>query len=138
MTTPPYNIGNYVTVDNQKYLPTLKGVICQVSKVEKRYDTKAGKDIDYVIRVEYIDSDDLPSDTGQWIEFIKPIPLSVEWLDKMGFVKNGNHWDFNGFCFIESEKSISLLRPKPKYPILFVHQLQNWYRAYYNENLEIK
>lgn len=68
---------------------------------------------------------------------LQPIPITEKWLEKLGFIKNGNHLDFNGFSFIVKSKGLQLWRPKPNYQIKFIHELQNWYHALYNEYLII-
>jgi len=59
---------------------------------------------------------------------ISPIPLTKDVLIRLGFVENGNHLDFNEFCFISRKEGVFLWsNPKPDYNIRFIHELQNWY-----------
>lgn len=62
------------------------------------------------------------------IDEVEPIELTKEWLLKFDFVQDGNHLDYNGFCFIVKRDGVSLWsNPKPEYPIKYVHQFQNFY-----------
>ena len=69
------------------------------------------------------------------VEFISPIPLTDEWLLKLGFKKNGRDWElpnfrfhvnkpinYNGFVFCDGYTVITE-------KIQYVHQLQNLYFA---------
>jgi hypothetical protein len=60
---------------------------------------------------------------------MQPILITEKWLERLGFVRNGNHMDFHGFCFIVNPNDIHLWRPTPDYKIKYVHELQNWYYA---------
>jgi hypothetical protein len=60
---------------------------------------------------------------------IEPIEINENWLERLGFVRNGNHMDRDGFCFIVNSDYIFLWRPTPDYKIKYVHELQNWYYA---------
>jgi hypothetical protein len=83
-----------------------------------------------------------------WLPLINAIPLTEEWLVKLGFVKRDkvykfpsvpilhlSKWESNIFLLTDSRgKEILSLIPLIKY----VHQLQNIYFALTGEELDIK
>lgn len=79
-------IGNYVTVNNPKYRPDITGETVKVVGIEMRisksFPTSSG-----VIKIE-VNINKYPDEFGQFNEFIDPIPLSEEWLLRLGFTLN--------------------------------------------------
>ena len=81
------------------------------------------------------------------IELISPIPLTEEWLIKLGFTKDNYHFVLNDKCSVTYEKTGSekgfwysnddtdayCYRLKE---IKYVHDLQNLYFALYGEELK--
>jgi hypothetical protein len=68
-------------------------------------------------------------------EEVHPIPITEKWLERLGFIRNGNHLDFNRFCFVVTGNELELWKPKPDYRIMFIHELQNWYYAINKKHL---
>ena len=79
------------------------------------------------------------------LDFIKPIPLTEEWLLKFGFEKADEIYfiEFNVYSMTikEYEKGRYILNPETHFnyvDIEYVHQLQNLYFALTGEELIIK
>jgi hypothetical protein len=67
------------------------------------------------------------------------IPLTVQWLEKFGFVKNGNHLDYDGYCFIfRGNEVFPWTDLKIRYKLEYVHQFQNIYFWQTGKELTIK
>ena len=95
-------------------------------------------------------SDGSKWDSGEFIEDIKPIPLTEEWLLKFGFIRH--HSDYsNGIIYIknvpdntEFEWGVypnelgSGIQIKNRILLHYVHQLQNLYFALTGEELTFK
>jgi hypothetical protein len=93
-----------------------------------------------------------------YLQNLKPIPLTEEWLLKLGLIKTIKKKDTyyvkrgQCFCFENSELAKSFYKQSPlylylpeeriilnaSYPILYVHQLQNLYFALTGQELTIK
>jgi len=69
-------------------------------------------------------------------EFLQPIPLTEEWLLKFGFEKTSSNFYKKNSIDIQSENDyfLGLVGMKHQY----VHQLQNFYFAFYGEELTLK
>ena len=106
--------------------------------------------------IHYIDVHDYKVLIGNYLRYmnyIKPIPLTEEWLVKFGFKHSNREWfelDNMSLCegvlnvglkqnlctlSIEGNESIEVMLCKQ---MLFVHSLQNLYFALTNEELTIK
>jgi len=132
MEAKELRIGNYVIVDNPKHHPSLKKEVSVITSVSEE---SVGIQCD--VELHYYD-------IGQRLVFIKPIPLTEEWLIKFGFVYDENTGFFrsvvfgriyidNGrhtFCFCNKNGILKVVE--------YVHQLQNLYFALTGEELEIK
>lgn len=142
MKTTELRIGNFVLIKNE-LLPNYKDEPVVVTGIESRHD-KHFKLSSYVISVQV----DKYNGASQFDEFIKPIPLTEEWLVKFGFEKHeaddvnyhfdwwengefdeGFIWQHDcGFCF-----NFGL-----GHDLEHVHQLQNLYFTLIGEELSIK
>lgn len=80
------SIGNYLTIDNPKYHPNVKGVPLRVYNICESASLK-NNETSYAISLEQINKEaNTHYDSySQLIEFIKPIELSHEMLIKLGF-----------------------------------------------------
>lgn len=74
----------------------------------------------------------------------EPIPLTEEWLVKLGFVRNGKVWEIdsiNGIVFeIEYVSDCYYLHTYGEWGyqgFLYVHQLQNLYKALTGQELNL-
>ena len=144
-------LGNYVNIKNDIH-KNLKDVICEVIKIEKRYST-IRKETDFNIGLEFIDNDGFDDNIGQWLKFIKPIEITNEWLQKLGFkilnkVSNSYKKYVNNTtkeCFYVELYQVGRLDWIVKYfnsenneislKINHVHQLQNLYQILSGEHL---
>ncbi len=74
------------------------------------------------------------------IDKYKPIPLTEEWLEKLGIRKAFNDYDQIDFCGYYCDKlpQGGFIFKATETPIKYVHQLQNLYFALTEEELEIK
>lgn len=70
--------------------------------------------------------------------YIRPIPLTEEWLKKFGFkkFKNYNDWSKGGFILHGRKRGFVLRKSAPD--VKSVHQLQNLYFALTGEELKTK
>lgn len=132
-------IGNLVIVDNEKYHPKLKDVVLEITEINESmgfdFKNSHGIGLKHINQKPYTYYERY----SQLIAFIKPIPLTEEWLLKFGFVKYGtlhdsyklnpfivelgilgNHYTFRKIM----NKDESILLKEMKY----VHELQNIYK----------
>jgi len=142
-------IGNLVTIDNKEFYPIMKDVPLQISQILERESLKKGI-WTHAVSLEYPNKlkNVYYQNFGQFLEFIKPIELTEEWLLKCRFVESYRsdfrvkyeHKKCNEIGFDFSCRSIieSGFRYFGKHiKIDYVHQLQNLYFALTNEELKI-
>lgn len=139
MKASELRIGNYVTIDNPLAWPNMKDVPLAVNGVRAFND------------------EDFPESTGdvslqdgeycQFDEFIKPIPLTEEWLLKFGFRHDLDQeiWNHDNICISYLAERLERgfkLYANHEYeigvPFKYVHQLQNLCFALTGEELTIK
>ena len=131
MTATELRIGNYVTIDNPKYHPNVKGRTLVVLSVQSWREEASVS----LMHIEQEDNYVIPS-LGQLIDFVKPIELNEDWLLKFGFKRNET------FCFLHIKSGLELMNVADKYfrahyrggkgieaDINYVHQLQNLFFA---------
>lgn len=99
MEAKDLRIGNYVTIDNKKYHPKMKDVPMIITSISRNYVLNEG----YLM---YCDLDKLFPGKYEWqnfsqlLEYLKPIPLTEDWLVRFGFeevqefIKKGNGADW--------------------------------------------
>ena len=83
---------------------------------------------------------DMVTDVLTPIEFLKPIPLTEEWLLKFGFEKDKKYtkWHLvNPFFMITRRTGIYSYFGRGGVPLQYVHQLQKLYFALTGEELTI-
>jgi len=132
-------IGNLLYTNNEHRKDDLGKVVCVVAiDSERSYKDKSETVTIYNI-------DDKWKDTfGQWIDFLKPIPLTEKWLLKFGFISNGWNYELGTFKlhaqrknelgeFINNEFSVKDIIIS--FNINYIHQLQNLYFALTNKEL---
>lgn len=146
MTAQELRIGNLATIDNPKNWPNLKDVPMIITGVSKIYDPiKLSMFPKSTFSVSFEDKEG--NSYSQMDQFVKPIPLTEEWMLKAGFEityssnfrlkfdhpKHG----FIGYDFSRvSDKSMEGFRYYGHYiKISFVHQLQNLYFSLTGEEL---
>ena len=148
MKAQDLRIGNLVTIDNEEFHPTMKDIPLQVTQILERESLERGI-WTHAVSLEYPNKlkNVYYQNFGQYLEFIKPIPLTEEWLIKFGFepeLKNKDsingefivYWKYpfvfntNHGWWLYSKQ----LKIQPEY----VHQLQNLYFALTGEELTIK
>lgn len=92
--------GNYIMVDNQKYHPQAHGKIGRVVGIDERIEKdfpKSNASIKFEIGYEQY---------SQFNEFIKPVPLTEDWLIKFGLVALEEH-EWKNRIFNVSGKSVN-------------------------------
>lgn len=134
-------IGNYVTIENDAWYD-LKDIPLMVTQVkifkDDMFPNSSGS-------VTCCQLKDLKWDYSQFDEFIKPISLTEEWLDRFELVKEypGEmivnekkdlatyyHWVKGAFNVEISKDGTVCFEVYSHYiPVLYVHQLQNLYFA---------
>lgn len=144
MKASELRIGNLVFVDNERHHPELKDTPMIVQSISRSYRQKEGY-------VYYCNLDRLIPDISdlieysQLIKFLQPIPITEEWVLKLGFNKIvddmfGLHeyiYEYYSFniksgCLENGVLNVNTI------PLLYVHQLQNLYFALTGEELTIK
>ena len=132
-------IGNFVKVNNQKYRPELSDKILVVSGIHTNRVTDKFKSGTSISFYDYYDK--YKDTSGQFLEFIEPIPLTEKWLERFGFGKCDEHemsiatpfidisvdWHFNRCFLYDSNHTINNFK--------YVHQLQNLYFSLTEEEL---
>lgn len=130
-------IGNYVTVNNPKYHPGIKGVILKIFGI-----TPSSNGHSINLNTLHIKDQIIIPFVSQYLQFIEPIPLTEEILLKCNFVAMdyGTHIQYGHnlfwqltyhkkvkrYSFVELERSIK-----------YLHQLQNLYFALTEKELTI-
>ena len=137
-------IGNYVTVDNIEFHPKLKDVVLKVTGISETRN-------DYSISLEHINQiqNTYYETYSQFSFFIKPIPLTEEWLLKFGWGQSDEHelcdnsndvlfyYDYHFERFwIELDDSFTTNSICYNMNIKYVHQLQNLYFALTGKELQ--
>jgi hypothetical protein len=140
-----FQIGIYVNVDNIKHHRqlTLQKSILKVVGISMT-------DNGYSIALNTLDvtKQDVSPLLSQFMKYIKPIPLTEEWLIKFGFKLTENHVGYNEYRLntlgfrVQCSKNnnpVSLCNNRGYITdFIHVHQLQNLYFALTGEELEIK
>ena len=100
--------------------------------------------IDQIERVEIIKEQalgvysDCEFDTLTPIELFEPIPLTEEWLLKMGFENyDGSKWERCGIIILNYNDGCIYLANQLHVNIFYVHQLQNLFFSLIGEELTI-
>ncbi len=113
-------IGNIVTIDNLKHHPLVENIPMEVVGINLLAEGKVSIDL---IFLDQSEESIIYPDFSQFIEFIRPIPLTEEWFC----------WNFN-MNYEPDNGDYSKAQVELKY----VHQLQNLYFALTGEELELK
>jgi len=130
-----------VTIDNPIAWPEMANIPVMVTSVEESLDEQFPESPG-AIRLKY------EHDTYcQYSEFISPIPLTPEWLERLGFEKRESgvcyEW-WNGINEVTHDWLVSITEMKDngqffyrngKHTIKYVHQLQNLFFALTGEEL---
>lgn len=126
-------IGNLVIVDNEKYHPKLKDVVLEITEIYESMDldfkNSHGIGLKHINQKPYTYYERY----SQLIVFIKPIPITEEWLLKFGFTKpkDSEGYLLNGLVFYDG-----FLSSNQKEKLKYVHQLQNLYHALTGSELQ--
>lgn len=135
-------IGNYILLDNKEYWPEAANIPMIIKSLTEIESLKAGKwtysvSLDHLYKEEntYYDS------YSQFIKFLKPIPLTEEWLLNLGCIKTGDVFHLDDYILLK-KKTIELCIYIDGFYVLseieYVHQLQNLYFALKGKELCIK
>ena len=133
-------IGNLVELDNKESWLSFANLPMIVTEIDSKLSQKE-KEIwnksDGTISLKY-----KYETFNQFSQFIKPIPLTEEWLLKFGYEKDGEFFDnetrlnfwtnkntFNGILADWADKTIGEVK--------YIHQLQNLYYALTGSELQI-
>jgi hypothetical protein len=143
-------IGNYVTVNNEKHHPKLKGVPLQVTGMYLR----TGIDNEPTYSLDLNHPNEEPNSYNetysQFMKFVKPIPLTATILEQAGFIKgkpfeNTGHVpyhdkEYKGFVIIDCLDGTFWLADYKPYDVKieFVHWLQNVYYFLIGSELNIQ
>ena len=87
------------------------------------------------------DSINTKSHENMTFDYIEPIPLTEEWLNRFGFRKSGIYWfdshdELLSYSFKKNTIAIGRMGIYFENKIHYVHQLQNLYFALTGEELE--
>ena len=136
-------IGNLVAVKNIQYHPKLKGVTLKVTGVQERSINGV---LEASVNLEY-----QRETYSQFMEYINPIQLTEQWLLDYGFIQNskyfnmkcgksratGNPINFN-ICHTAIGNYLVISPANQSIYLHSVHQLQNLYFAFTQEELILK
>jgi hypothetical protein len=138
-------IGNWVEIDNEKYHNPMKGIPMIVTGIAdaKGLDNEKSHSIS-------LQKKDGCMGFNQFIKFIKPISINIEWLNKLGFSNDDGSggtyevfdkkMDNNSRMDIEYDLSINIYQGSFSElritHIQFIHELQNLWFALTGEELD--
>jgi hypothetical protein len=122
--------GNLVMVNNPEYHPKLKGVVLRVTYNNLSQDGRRCIGLEHINQIPntYYES------YSQRDEYIEPIPLTTEWLERFGFKNSQTQDKFftigNGIGISTADNKFRLIKGNFVCQIVlveleFVHQLQN-------------
>jgi hypothetical protein len=125
-------IGNLVIANNLLYRKEGENKIACVVGIdsEKEYN-----DLISSITIYHID-DEFKDTYGQWIKHLEPIPLTEEWLIKLGFSRIDKYTFVKSGIFIHMRKRGFVF--SKKLIVENVNQLQNLYFALTKKELTMK
>lgn len=138
-------IGNFVMIESKLYTEA-NGIPLKISRIEKKQHPKI-TDEHYAIGVETLDEMD---SYGCWSNSLRPIPITKDWLEKLGFEYSLRHGfyiipKFGNNSRIDFAKGSSGLQIRPcKFGggindyYEFIHELQNHFQVNHKIKLEIK
>jgi hypothetical protein len=135
MKASELRIGNYATIENGVW-PTMKGIPLIVN------GTRCYKDNDFPASTGDVNLNE--GEYNQFDEFIRPVPLTEEWLLKFGFelqlrgtIKDYLKFNSDGVSemLISSINGTEWTTYGVRYKIQYVHQLQNLYYALTGQEL---
>lgn len=124
MEAKNYRIGNYIQYNNEN--KSVGRITTLVSDFVSRLDYCQ---IDYVINKKH------------WLINVNPIPITEEWLLKLGFISNAYQDRYESNCIhiqCDKLKGKTDLYIEGMPHIKHIHQLQNLYFSITGEELEIK
>jgi hypothetical protein len=140
-------LGNYVTIDNPEGWPQVKNVPVQVFEVKEKKDAlELFPDSCGAVSMIYGDTR-----FSQFDEFVKPIPLTEDWLKRFGFEDdsygrfykkfNGNETitiSFEDYAHTRlAEHPVEVKDFSLNINCKFVHSLQNLYYALTGEDFKV-
>lgn len=138
------SINNFVLVDNEKHHPQLKDIILKVVGVRKMEGIEPvtfKKNLKYAVSLETRDR--WMEEFNQYLEYIKPILLTKDWMKDFGFKTTGINNEFDNGRFsmnvltnhITGEYMFRTLSYTMK--LEFVHELQNLFFSLSKSELEL-
>lgn len=136
MKTNELRIGNLVFIEND-LLPETKGKIHKVYGISEKHDSEFPKSTG-IVSLNQIST---IRNYSQFDEFIQPIPLTEEWLLKLGFRKQrtDTHLYMNGSLYIKiNNNGFKFDYFTSIQYITYVHQLQNLYFILTGNELKIE
>jgi hypothetical protein len=135
-------IGNIVTLDNEKYHPAAKGIPLRITGIKETIGYFEARK--YCINLAFLDEEE--DGYNQFIEFIRPVPLTYQILLKAGFertnsgiacniCKKSGEQKFLVICY-DDVNYLLIGRGIHQYEINYVHELQNLYYCINKEELD--
>ena len=135
MKASELRIGNYVHLQNDAW-DEYKNIPMSVTGVEITGPDKYFPESDSVINLEIKGS---IHTFNQCNEFVIPIPLTEEWLERFGFENNEKTAEHNKFIWFKNHIGVSgMLGVVKPVECKYVHQLQNLYFALTGEELKLR
>lgn len=153
MEAKNYKIGNYVCVENDKHHPYLKNRTLEVIgiRIAEGIDKVTFKqNFKYAVSIKTTDNPIENSEYNQYLEFIKPIPITDDWLKLLGFIESGAELLYLPMPELKSEihyekkpygnvitlqSSVGMFIPND---ISYIHELQNLFFALTGTELILK
>lgn len=84
-------IGNYVMTNNKYFLSNEVEKILRITNINELREYKDHKGNVTVYRL----SDEFKDTFGLWLDYLEPIPITEDWLDRLGFGYNREHFNYS-------------------------------------------
>lgn len=149
MEAKELRIGNYATIDNEKYHPQVKGISMVVTGVKETLGLENELTYSVNLKPTAINPNQYYETYSQFIEYIKPIPLTEEWLIKFGFEKDNSTYSWSKIIEDEQRQLCIEIESFPNEKgfwylskhfnqLRHVHQLQNIFSALTGQELTLR
>ena len=119
-------LGNYINVDNKIHLPLYSNLIFKIISINKK-----AVSIELAFKADF--------DFGQKLKYIKPIPLTEDWLIKFGFEETSKNTFVNEFLIFKISENKFMYEPLNEIiELKYIHTLQNYFFALCGKELILK
>ena len=133
MKAKELRLGNWVTIDNKECYRELKNIPMYILGIKERIYRDFPKSSHSIT----VQNDIKKHSYSQFNDFIKPIPLTEEWLLEFGFYKLDKYTFVKDGLFVYHRKRGFVTgSTKREIKLQYVHKLQNWYHTFTEKELQ--